>query len=689
MTETATQSKNAPCATCANQKLDSEGQEYCDEFGEAVGVIASCGCWAPRNAENKEERGQQDGPEEEENEAAPETEEPAETIDSEPTEEGIGSEDEASPEDKVSSTTVTIDGATFPMNEDGTFPDETKTAIQAVVADKINERRSLSDRSISEETPEAKTTTEFDLNELPGVRDTLEMHRAQIYRYFHEGGDETPVMNLKLAFGRGSVKGQIVTTIPHKIKSDIVATDLVHENGDIRLLRAVRQVDMFGAGVNPETPVTVEIAPESDESPADVSVPDFFEIFTQTRLKLLQLCPKKQWFRYERGLVPQSSKEEALWFGTVIHMCLDVWHDPSERTRQERIEAIKEIIATNFQNRDQDEKERKLWHYARAMVRAYMLKFPLGSESWTSSATEKFFHGPIVNPETGEAISWAIYAGKLDLAGLWGDQTKFIGEHKTATTIDSSYLEALQNDLQIIGYALYAGEQEGCTYNRILYNVLAKPMLKQSKGETQEEYLTRYAEACTKAKSGKSSAKRNMPETDDEFQKRLADWYEKPEKLHREEILIDQRQYDEVRRELWNLCQLYLHMRTSGNWPRNRKACYGMSGKCGYYDACMARPEEEEQMIELYLRPEPPHAELQEFLGEVLRTKGKETETAEDGGEPVDLAPPVDSDGVATENDEPDGNESVSQDGPEATTQDAPDDNAGANDNSETPNEDF
>ena len=72
-------------------------------------------------------------------------------------------------------------------------------------------------------------------------------------------------------------------------------------------------------------------------------------------------------------------------------------------------------------------------------------------------------------------------AGKVDgIVRIGGDY--FILEHKTAAQLDSDYLERLWTDFQITIYAYYIEQTMGIPITGILYNVLVKAKLQQSKG---------------------------------------------------------------------------------------------------------------------------------------------------------------------------------------------------------------
>lgn len=346
------------------------------------------------------------------------------------------------------------------------------------------------------------------------------------------------------------------------------------------------------------------------------------EIFTQSRVNGMFRCAKQQYYRFILGLVRQSQYEgeddgHNLSFGSLIHNCLEIWHEPSDATDDERIDGIVALIDDTYADRQQDPWKKQSWHYAVAMMEAYIARYPHDAEAFEVLECEKFFCGPIINPATGAKSKAVIFAGKTDISAQKKlDASRGLLEHKTASSIDASYLEKLWTDLQIIAYALYMEEQEGEPVRWVIYNILAKPKLKQSAGETEEEYQLRLAELTANSKTGRpSKAKRKMPETDEEFHIRLREWFDAdPQRLHREEILVDRTQFNEVRTELWTMTQLFLYMRRNNSWPRNRQACHAFGRRCQYFEVCTGRPEEEAQLIDLYLEKKSPHQEIIEFL---------------------------------------------------------------------------
>jgi hypothetical protein len=118
---------------------------------------------------------------------------------------------------------------------------------------------------------------------------------------------------------------------------------------------------------------------------------------------------------------------------------------------------------------------------------------------------------------------------------------------------------------QIALYCYYLREL-GYPIVGVIYNVLLKSRLKQGKGETQAEYEVRHAELAAKNKNGKSTAKRQMPETDYEFQSRLSEWYSRPEAFHREFIYLSEDRLAMLQDEVWEITQQYLDARRRGKW---------------------------------------------------------------------------------------------------------------------------
>ena len=230
-------------------------------------------------------------------------------------------------------------------------------------------------------------------------------------------------------------------------------------------------------------------------------------VSTYSMWSLFRNCRKAVDWRYLQQLVPLG-RDRNLHFGSIIHECLQAWHQ-----RRDLAEVLA-LIDRLCPNRLQDENQRRDWHLATAMMTAYATRY--AADDLEVVALEKNFEGPIVNPATGAASRSFVLAGKVDgVVRIGGEH--FILEHKTAAQVDGDYLEKLWTDFQITIYAHYIEQTMGIPITGILYNVLVKAKLQQGKGETEEEYQARRAELLAKSKTGKTTAKRKLPESDEEY----------------------------------------------------------------------------------------------------------------------------------------------------------------------------
>jgi len=299
-------------------------------------------------------------------------------------------------------------------------------------------------------------------------------------------------------------------------------------------------------------------------------------VTTYSMWSLFRNCRKAVEWRYLQHLVPLQ-RDHNLHFGSLIHSCLEMWHQ--RRDLAEVLQLIDRLCA----NRAQDEDQKRDWHLATAMMTGYAARY--ASDDFDVVALEKNFEGPIINPDTGASSRSFVLAGKVDgIVRIGGDY--FILEHKTAGQLDADYLEKLWTDFQITLYAHYIERTLGIPITGILYNVLVKARLQQSKGETEEEFQARRAELLAKSKTGKTTAKRKEPESDEAFQQRLAEKYADPEMFHREMLYLSRERFEALRSELWELTQAFLDARRRGVFYQNTSFCFNFQRPCAYYALC-------------------------------------------------------------------------------------------------------
>jgi hypothetical protein len=309
-------------------------------------------------------------------------------------------------------------------------------------------------------------------------------------------------------------------------------------------------------------------------------------------------CRKACEFRYLQGLVPIKENRN-LSFGSLIHECLELWH------RERNLEDVLDYIGRAYFERAYNEEHLRDWHLATAMMKGYIARHP--EEEFHVVALEKTFEGRIINPATGAPSRSFLMAGKVDGIVQIGNEY-FLLEHKTASLIDSSYLERLWTDFQIILYSWYVNKYLGIPVVGIIYNILAKAKLQQGKGETETEFETRKAQLLAKSKTGKTSAKRKLPESDEDFQTRLAAKYSDPLIFHRETLYISRDRYYTLRAELWELTQAFLEASRRGYFYQNTAFCFRYRTPCAYYPICSA--DNTSNIIENYYQIVDPFGEL-------------------------------------------------------------------------------
>lgn len=321
-------------------------------------------------------------------------------------------------------------------------------------------------------------------------------------------------------------------------------------------------------------------------------------VTTYSMWRLFRDCRRACQLRYQENLVPLQ-RSKCLSFGSVIHDSLEKWHLGVP------LHMVLQCIDAAYPERVSDDDQRRDWHLATAMMKGYAARYP--KEEFEVVALERTFHGPIVNPATGAVSRSFNLAGKVD-GIVKRDGQNFLLEHKTASQIDGSYLERLWTDFQITLYTWYVEETLNIPIAGVIYNILGKAKLQQGKGETEEEFESRRAELLAKSKTGKTTAKRKLSESDEDFQARLEEKYRDPQMFHRELLYISREQYDPLRAELWELTQAFLDARRRGIFYQNTSFCFHYGRPCPYFPLCSSNNNP--NVRENFYETRDPHEEL-------------------------------------------------------------------------------
>jgi len=240
-------------------------------------------------------------------------------------------------------------------------------------------------------------------------------------------------------------------------------------------------------------------------------------------------------------------------------------------------------------------------------MKGYASCYP--AEEFDVVSLERTFDGKIINPATGASSRSFVLAGRVDGIVRIGDE-HYLLEHKTASQVDADYLERLWTDFQIVLYSRYVEQTLGVRIAGVLYNILVKARLQQGRGETEAEYEARRAALIAKSKTGKTSAKRKLPESDDTFQDRLAVKYAEPGMFHREMLYISRDRFETLQAELWELTQAFLDARRRGVFYQNTAFCFHYRRPCAYFPLC--RSGGSPNVIDNIYRKVPPHEELRD-----------------------------------------------------------------------------
>ena len=336
-------------------------------------------------------------------------------------------------------------------------------------------------------------------------------------------------------------------------------------------------------------------------APSDKSV------LTFSALNTFRNCPRKYKHRYIDCLRPRE-KPESLSFGSVIHDALERWY--RARSESNRMSSVLDFIDRQYPLRASDDGQKAMWSLALAMFAGYVECYP--DEEFEIVEVEKLFTSEIRNPDTGRSSQTFVMAGKVDGIVQCPDGM-YLLEHKTASSIDANYLDKLWTDTQIALYSFHL-RQLGYPIIGVIYNVLLKSRLKQKMGETESEFEARRKELAAKNKSGRSTAKQQMPESDEAYQTRLAEWYARPEAFHRERIYLSEDRLAMLQEEVWEITQQYLAARRRGKWLLNTSNCFAYQRACEFLPYCQSgfNPNVADNLYDIT----PPHEELTNAVSE-------------------------------------------------------------------------
>jgi len=310
--------------------------------------------------------------------------------------------------------------------------------------------------------------------------------------------------------------------------------------------------------------------------------------------------------RYEKNLIPVDT-DFKLWLGMVVHKALEAWHGVTGEFEVRKEFALAKIDEC-CKGYETDADKRKTRLIATEMMISYMETYR--NDIFEVIAIEHEFEGVVRNPKTGWKSKTFNLKGKADGIVKTG-RGLFLLEHKTTIRLMESPEDQLWNDTQTGIYVAYLRDL-GYDIVGVLYNELPKCSLIQRKGETEEEFQLRHAELCAKNKSGTTTEKRQLPETDEEYAERVRQWYQAENRFRRTELFLSKTQIDLVKQDVWGMTQQFPDARRRNDWFCNRENCVTLFGPCPYRRYCQSNYCEEVKR-EMFEVSATPHTEFDAF----------------------------------------------------------------------------
>lgn len=194
-------------------------------------------------------------------------------------------------------------------------------------------------------------------------------------------------------------------------------------------------------------------------------------MFSHSRINAFKQCPKMYQYKYIDNLEPIGDSEE-LNLGKAFHRGIEL---------NSVNELAKELDEDDYFSSEENETNKVI---ALAMVEAFLKKFPNHNEG----KVEHEVH--IETNICGEENDFQMYADAIKEVegGL------ILREYKTASRIDSVYLDKLEFNDQISRYCYVIEKHYKKPIIGIEYYIAKKPLLRQKQSESLEQYRARLVE---------------------------------------------------------------------------------------------------------------------------------------------------------------------------------------------------
>ena len=120
-------------------------------------------------------------------------------------------------------------------------------AWEPIVESDVDESKSLSGKTIEEETPVGRRTIDFNHNNIPRFNSEYAFALAKVEQFLRDNPGEKPKITTVDVFHEDYVKTSITVTLPTNFKLELDSTDIIRENSQIRMIPPM-QTDLFDHG---------------------------------------------------------------------------------------------------------------------------------------------------------------------------------------------------------------------------------------------------------------------------------------------------------------------------------------------------------------------------------------------------------------------------------------------------------
>jgi hypothetical protein len=284
-------------------------------------------------------------------------------------------------------------------------------------------------------------------------------------------------------------------------------------------------------------------------------------LLTNSSIGLFKNCRKAWHYRNNELLVPRL-QNTARGIGSAVHKGLETG------SVEDALALFDEVFPNSQDESDSLETNKAI---VQAMLEGYFGLYGRCFPEAEEYRAEQIFEVDIINPHTGAKSKTFTLSGKVDglalIDGRW-----WLVEYKTAGQIGKSYIDKLSLDTQVTTYIHGVQTALGIDITGVIYRILRKPTIKQTKKETIYQYLDRL----------------------------IADYKERPEfYFYSEKLYRSQDDLAEFKSELWDLTQDMLKCKRENLWYKNTSRCMDW-GNCEYLPLCCQKPD----AIDMYVKQE-------------------------------------------------------------------------------------